>query len=70
MNHHSNILKQLPKSITKSLSEPLPSEEILNSSNRIYSKALKEIGFTDDLKYSLNEARQLEKNEERKLKER
>ena len=54
-NHPPNILKQLAKSIAKCISETSSSEEIFNISIKIYSKALKESGFTDELKYSPNE---------------
>ena len=50
-NHPPNILKQLPKSVVKRISETLSSEKIFNKSIKIYSKALKESGFTDELKY-------------------
>ena len=39
--HPPNILKQLPKSIAKSISELSSSEEIFNKSIEIYSKELK-----------------------------
>ena len=50
-NHPPNILKQLLKSIAKCISETSPSEEIFNKSIKIYSQALEESGFTDELKY-------------------
>ena len=53
-NHPPNILKQLPKSVVKRISETLSSEEIFNKSIKVYSKALKESGFTDELKYLPN----------------
>ena len=54
-NHPLNILKQLPKSISKRVSETSSSEEIFNKSIKIYSKAIKESGFTYELKYFPNE---------------
>ena len=53
-NHPPNILKQLPKSVVKRISETLSSEKIFNKSIKNYSKALKESGFTDELKYLPN----------------
>ena len=44
------------------------SEEVFNKSNKIYSKAPKESGFKDDLKYSPDKAQQLENNEGMKRK--
>ena len=67
-NHLPNILKQLPKSIAKRISETSSSEEAFNKSIKIYSKALKESGLTDKLKYLPNEVQQLENNEGRKRK--
>ena len=55
------------KSIAKHISETSFSEEIFKTSIKIYSKALIESSFTDDLKYSSNEAQQLD-NEEKKRK--
>ena len=49
-NYPPDILKQLPKSIAKRISETSSSEEIFNKSIKTYSKALKESGFTDELK--------------------
>ena len=53
----------MPKSPAEFLSEISSSEEVFNKSNQIYSKALKESGFTDELKYLPNEVQQLEINE-------
>ena len=63
LNDPPNILKQLPKSIAKRISETSSIEEIFNKSIKIYSKALKESGFTGELKYLPNEVQQLESNE-------
>ena len=69
-NHSPNILKQLPKSIAKRISETLSSEEIFNKSIKIHSKALKERGFTDELKYLPSEVQELwnKNRKERKRK--
>ena len=63
-NHPPNILKHLLKSIAKCVSKTLSSEQIFNRPTKIYCKALRK----DDLKYSPNEAQQIENNEERKCK--
>lgn len=55
------------KSLAKHISETSSSEEIFKTSIKIYSKAPIESSFTDDLKYSANEAQQLD-NEEKKRK--
>ena len=68
LNHPPNILKQLPKSIAKCISETSSSEEIFNKSIKIYSKALKESGFTDEVKYLPNEVQELGNNNRRKCR--
>ena len=65
-NHPQNLLKQLPKSIAKHISETSSTNKIFNKSIRIYSKALKERGFTDELKYLPNEVQQLKNYKGRK----
>ena len=67
-NYPPNILKQLPKSTAKRVSETSSSEEIFNKSIKIYSKTLKESGFKDKLRYLSYEIQQLENNEGRKCK--
>ena len=67
-NHHQNISKQLSKSIAKRISETSSNEEIFNKSINIYRKALKESGFTDEIKYLPNEVQELGNNNRRKRK--
>ena len=67
-NHPPNILKQLPNSIAKRISETSSSEQIFNKSIKIDSKALKESGFTDEPKYLPNEVQELGNNNRRKRK--
>ena len=67
-NHSPNILKQLPNSIAKRISETSSSEQIFNKSIKIDSKALKESGFTDEPKYLPNEVQELGNNNRRKRK--
>ena len=67
-NDPPNNLKQLPKSIAKHISKTSSSEEIFNKSIKIYSKALKESGFTDELKYLPNEVQEFGNNNRRKCK--
>ena len=69
LNHPPTILKQLPKSIAKRISETSSNEEILNKSIKIHSKALKEHDFTNEHKYLPNEVQQPEKKKERRKRE-
>ena len=52
----------------QAISETSSSEEIFSKSIKIYSKALKENDFMDELKYLRNEEQQLENNEREKRK--
>ena len=65
-NHPPNILKQQPKSTAKRLLQTSSNKEIFNKSIKIYSKALKESGFTDELKYLPTEVQQHGNNDRRK----
>ena len=51
-NHPQCILKQLPVSIEKRLSETSSNENVFNDAAKLYSNALKESGFNYNLKYS------------------
>ena len=50
-NHPSQVLRQLPKSIEKRLSEISSSKEIFDNSKHLYEKALQESGFKEKLCY-------------------
>ena len=49
--HPQNILRDLPKSISKSISGNSLNEEIFNNNIPIYLQALKNSGFNDNLIY-------------------
>ena len=68
LNHPPTVLKQLPKSIAKRISETSPNEEILNKSIKIHSKALKQHDFTNEHKYLPNELQQPEKKRKKKTR--
>ena len=50
-NHPQNILKDLPKSISKRISDTSSNEEMLNNHISIYQKVLKNSGFNNNLIY-------------------
>ena len=50
-NHPPNILKQLPKSIEKRISETLSNKDNFDESIKPYKDALKETGFREALNY-------------------
>ena len=50
-NHPPSVLRQLPKSISKRISEISSSQEIFKQSVPIYEKALKDSGFNEKLLY-------------------
>ena len=51
-NHPPNIIKQLPKTIEKRLSEHSSNEDIFNNAKPVYEKALKDAGYTTTLTYT------------------
>ena len=58
-NHPPCILKQLPVSIEKRLSETSSNENVFNDAAKLYNDALKESGFNYNLKYSKHLAKML-----------
>ena len=50
-NHPPSILKQLPKSIEKRISETLSNKDIFDESIKPYKDALKESDFSEALNY-------------------
>ena len=50
-NHPPSILKQLPKSIEKWISETSSNKDIFNESIKPYKDAVKESGFSEGLNY-------------------
>ena len=50
-NHPPNVLKQLPKSIEKRISENSSNIEVFNQSITLYKDALRESNFSDNLQY-------------------
>ena len=50
-NHPQNILKDLPMSISKRISDTSSDEEMLNNHISIYQKVLKNSGFNNNLIY-------------------
>ena len=66
-NHPPNVLKQLPKSITKKISDTSSSKDIFDKSISIYQNALYESGFKEELKYRPSDTSfQEEKNKKEK----
>ena len=55
-NHPPVVLKRLPKSIAKRISDISSGENIFRNSIPIYSEALKKSGFNDKLTYSTKTA--------------
>eukprot|EP00794_Sanderia_malayensis_P012498 gene12498-13784_t len=51
-NHPPNIIKQVPKTIEKRLSDHSSSEKIFKEAAPAYEKALKESGYDGNLKYN------------------
>ena len=64
-NHPPNVLKQLPKSIAKRISNTSSSKDIFDKSISIYQNALYESGFKEELKYTLSGTSFQEENDQR-----
>ena len=64
-NHPLSILQQIPKSISKSISEISSNEYIFNHEISYYENALKKSGYNVSLKYTLTQ-NQDENNQQRK----
>ena len=69
-NHPSSILQQLPKSISKKISEISLNEHILNQSIPYYENTLKKSGYKISLRYvpAQNQDKNNEQREQRKRK--
>ena len=50
-DHPPNILKELPKSINKQISDISYDEHVFNNAKETYEKALECSGFTENLTY-------------------
>ena len=53
-NHPAGILKQLTKSIKKRFSETSSSKDIFDNTLKLYQDALKDSGFSNNLRYVEN----------------
>ena len=67
-NHPPTVLCQLPKSISKRVSEISSNEEIFKQSIPIYEKALKDSGFNEKLVYNKENTTSNEQNQKKKRK--
>ena len=66
-NHARSILKQLPKSIEKRISETLSNKDIFEESIKPYKDALKESGFSKTLNYIAPTTNKEQKTRKRKI---
>ena len=66
-NHPPSILKQLPKSIEKRISEASSNKSIFDESIKPYKDALKESGFSEALNYIAPTTNKKQKNRKRKI---
>ena len=67
-NHPPNILKQLPKSIEKRISETSSNIDVFNRSIKIYNDALPESIFKETLKFVIPAPKNNDENQKRKRK--
>ena len=64
-NHPPNVLKQLPKSITKRISDTSSSKDVFDKSILIYQNALFESVFKEELKHMPSDTSFQEENDQR-----
>ena len=66
--HPSSIIKKLPESISKRVSEISSNEAVFNNAKNIYNTALKSSGFNETLSYTPSTENNREKSHNRKRK--
>ena len=66
-NHPPSVLKQLPKSIEKRMSETSSNKDIFDESIKPYKDGLKESGFSETLSYISPTTNKEQKNRKRKI---
>ena len=66
-NHPPSFLKQLPKSIEKQISETSSNRDIFDKSIKPFKNSLKEIDFSETLKYIAPTTNKEQKNIRRKI---
>ena len=69
-NHSPQVLKELPKTIEKRISNISSSKEIFDISKPIYEKTLNECGFQHKLLYQENAINNIDGNQEKKKRKR
>ena len=69
-NHPITVLKQLPKSIEKRISDISSNENVFTQSIPIYQDALQKSGFTEQLKYIASDNNRENNTEEKKRRKR
>ena len=69
-NHPPQVLKELPKTIEKRISNISSSKEIFDISKPIYEKTLNECGFQHKLLYQENVINNIDDNQEKKKRKR
>ena len=67
-NHPPNIIREIPKSINKSISEISSNENIFNNATTLYENALKASGFNEKLSYITPTTRNEDEEEKRQRK--
>ena len=67
-NHPPNILKQLPKSIEKRISETSSNTDVFNRSIKIYNDALYKSNFKEPLQFVIPAPKKNDESQKRKIK--
>ena len=66
-NHPPNIIKNLPDSISRRISDISHDKEIFNQAAPLYVDALKSCGYSENLHYSEEQAKKSKRNRQRNI---
>ena len=69
-NHPPNILKELPKSVNKRIADISCNQDIFDAAKSTYEQALRNSGFSEELKYKSKDGEEKTRNEEKRKRRR
>ena len=69
-NHPPNILKELPKAVNKRITDISCNQDIFDAAKSTYEQALRNSGFSEELKYKNKHGEEKTRNEEKRKRRR
>ena len=69
-NHPPNILKELPKAVSKQITDISCNQDIFDAAKSTYEQALRNSGFSEELKYKNKDGEEKTRNEEKRKRRR